>query len=1248
MVGEFAVNRARRFDSRGASFIEVAGERANVRAVLRIDMVGSTDLLVSLGVEVHIKMLSRLGGLVAFAASSHGGDVVDTSGDGSLLRFPSVTGALIAAIEISDAVAAAGGFDVRIGLDIAESDQGDTEAIERACIPGSVAVHDRFRRCVCAVAPGLEFDSLSGAACTLVTAPAEALELLAAARSNAELSVVVFSNSSDERASAISQRVLEQRDCDIVDTNGGGHVAVFRSAGGAWDAALQMHAMGSAEALVAHSSGPVRFRIGVSLGEVVTEQGRAFGHTVIEAARLHDHAAEGTTVVEAGAAAIAEGVGATSLGPVALKGFSERVELVALEATEAPPLVDLPAGLRRPSRFEFTGRGEQLRSLRSTWAAAMEGHLRSTVIIGEEGAGKTRLAEELASEVFGDGAVVLLGSCREEVDQPFQPIVDVLTSIAGADADVAAAKRGEGGPLGALFGAAPQDGATGVDRHELFEAVANSLVRLAALRPVLMVVDDVQWASLDTLQLLEGLVADTRPCRLMIVTTCRAEVLEQDHHARRLLDIRRSGVAAERLRVERLSRGEVAAMLESRIGRSLRGSEVALARNIASITGGSPLYAEELLSHYAATGVVAQVDGEWQLRAEPHELPIPESLIDLMRSRLRRLDADVIDTLTVAAVMGPTFDLEIVASASGRSLDDVLDAAEDAAADRLVRDDDRGEPSVFADELVRVALLGEIRRSRQSRIHRDIAEALERHRPHEFDLLARHWEQAVGTDAKRHAVSALGKVVQRDLKAAAYESVVERSGRIIALHRDIGDEDPGALGEANFALGSALRILGRTDYREPLVAAARNARSIGDGGLLGRAAAAMMRPGAWYPEAAVVDTEIVEMCEDALELLGDEHPLRPRVQAALATNLAYDPNVERRRSILREAQAGARTVGDPQLIATTLAAEAITEHAPDFFERRNELAAEVRRLGRVADDRHLMLTGGILMLLGEYERGEFDECEPLLAELEAMAEASRAYWPRFLIGHFRTAIALMRCEPDLGALIDADRDEFKDHEVDWFGVWLFQTAVLAQHNGDLSELLLSFGEASTMFDDGGWGLKWNYAIANAHMEAGHHALAIAAIEANPEPDFDRYWLVSVQMLGQLGLELDRPDYCELTIERLSPYQGRVCVVGLGVAMGQLVDIALGQAWLGLGEALKAEALLRDGLALAERIRAPYFAVMARKVLARALIEQERCEEATALLQVAAHDAREHGFVMEESATEQLLTTAKERQLDGGR
>ena len=194
------------------------------------------------------------------------------------------------------------------------------------------------------------------------------------------------------------------------------------------------------------------------------------------------------------------------------------------------PAAAVPAGRRWPAPLDairaghaFVGRSAEAAALEATWRAAAGGRRRLAVLGGDAGIGKTRLAAELAALAHDDGAVVLFGRFDEEASAPYQPVVQMLRGWAGGASLGPFAERL--GPRAAELGLVlPELGAagageatplhgpeTGAQRLRLFDGIAALLAEIAGDAPLLVVLDDLHWADLPTLQLLGHLVRAPAP-----------------------------------------------------------------------------------------------------------------------------------------------------------------------------------------------------------------------------------------------------------------------------------------------------------------------------------------------------------------------------------------------------------------------------------------------------------------------------------------------------------------------------------------------------------------------------------------------------------------------------------------------------------------------------------------------------------------------------------------------------------------
>ncbi len=162
-------------------------------------------------------------------------------------------------------------------------------------------------------------------------------------------------------------------------------------------------------------------------------------------------------------------------------------------------------------------------------------------------------------------------------------------------------------------------------------------------------------------------------------------------------------------------------------------------------------------------------------------------------------------------------------------------------------------------------------------------------------------------------------------------------------------------------------------------------------------------------------------------------------------------------------------------------------------------------------------------------------------------------------------------------------------------------------------------------------------MSRAHLDTGDKQAALAVIEAKPEPDRDFYWVASMCQLALLGLTLELDDVCDRVIEGLTPFRGRLAVIGLGIGISHQVSTALGHAHEGRGEFALAEELYREAVAQADEIGFPYFAAIARRHLAQTLLRQDADNaEALQLLSHVVAAAQAHGFGEELQIAEGLL------------
>ncbi|HET6811648.1 MAG TPA: AAA family ATPase [Acidimicrobiales bacterium] len=661
---------------------------------------------------------------------------------------------------------------------------------------------------------------------------------------------------------------------------------------------------------------PVGLRIGLSCGEATREEGDYFGDPVVEAARLCARA-EGGQIL---AADIVRGVAGRRsphafrlIGELELKGLTEPVETyeIAWEplagagagGVEALPL---PSMLARRPTVGLIGRSEELDRLETSVKRVVAGDGREVVLVaGEPGQGKSTLVADVARRAHEAGLGILLGRCDEQLGAPYQPFHEALSHLVthadeellrshvelhgGALARLVPALRQRLGPLPADE-TADQDTA----RYLLFGAVVGLFEAVAATRPLLLILDDLHWADTPSLQLLRHLVSHTGMTRLLVLGTYRdAELSNAQGPAEALAALRREpGVSF--MTLKGLDDAGVLAFMEAAAGHDLDDDGVALAQAVYHDTDGNPYFVSEVLRHLSESGAIVQdPSGRWSAANGPGAIALPESVRQVIAARVARAGATAGRALSVAAVIGREFDLDLLAEATAIGEDELLDILDQAHAAALVREVP-GDPGryMFSHALIQHTLYEDLGGTRRARAHRQVAEALERLCGGEtggrVGELARHWLLATRPADADKALAYLRRAGESALTALAPEEALRYLSQAMELVDEGTAVDPGVRIDLLIGLGTAQRQAGVSDFRSTLLEAARQARQLGDPDRL--AAAALENNRGFFRSLGHVDTDQVELLEAALEALpASDSPRRARLLATLCSELAFGP-----------------------------------------------------------------------------------------------------------------------------------------------------------------------------------------------------------------------------------------------------------------------------------------------------------------------------------------------------------------------
>jgi DNA-binding SARP family transcriptional activator/tetratricopeptide (TPR) repeat protein len=489
----------------------------------------------------------------------------------------------------------------------------------------------------------------------------------------------------------------------------------------------------------------------------------------------------------------------------------------------------------------LVGRSQLFAQLVAAFARGCDGDGRLALLAGDAGAGKTRLARELAEHASAAGVTVLAGACSEtELSLPYLPFVEAIGGgLADADPDKLRAALGPAAAaeLGALFpqlSAGPPNPAPSAAAEQaklrLFEAMVSLLLNLSTDAGLLLILDDMQWAERSTLELAEYLVRRLRSTRTMLLLTLRTPEVDRSHPLMVLLERWRRSGRADLIEVTPFGSTDVAAMVQAILGPNASVSDVA--EMLHSRSDGNPYVVEELLKDALDHGdLVRTAAGAWESR--PSELRLPRSVADTVLRRVDSLSDEHAEALRAAAVLGRTFGFPALVALAEQPEQAVRGALDHCVRRQLLDEDDRGDTYRFRHALTWEAIYADLLPSRRRWLHARAADALRAVPGQPLVAIAHHLlEGDRGGEAVSVCIEAAAEATRHHAHADAaqlYARAIEHAadgaerGRLLCLWGEAGHRaGDAAMAEERLERGVAL-----LDQHGDHLQAARHRLSLG-------------------------------------------------------------------------------------------------------------------------------------------------------------------------------------------------------------------------------------------------------------------------------------------------------------------------------------------------------------------------------------------------------------------------------------
>ena len=1003
-------------------------------------------------------------------------------------------------------------------------------------------------------------------------------------------------------------------------------------------------------------------RIGIAGGEVAWEGDDYFGEPVIEASRLCARA-QGGQILATYLVRVMAGRRSphsfSALGELDVAGIAGPVEVLQVEweplsevasAPGAAERIPMPRRLSHRPTIGFIGRELQLSTLEDAYKRVAHREGREVVLIGgEAGQGKTTLASELARRAHAEGAVSLLGRCDEELRLPYAPFAEALQHYVShaPDSVVQAHVAQHGAELSRLVKAlrsrvkglaAPAEPDAETERYLLYAAVLGLLAQATSDHPVVLVLDDLQWADAASLQLLRHLVREADPLRLLIVGTYRDTELTANHPLTETLGALRREAGVSRISLRGLEDGEVVRYVEAAAGHELTRSGVELAHAVYGETDGNPFFVDEVLKHLADEGAISRDErGQWRTDGL-QSIELPESVREVVHARTARLGEPAVQILSMAAVIGRDFDLAHLSTTCRRDEDGLLDLLEAADRAALVHE----VPEVpgrysFSHALVRHTLYQELGATRRARAHQQVAQALEElcgdHPEERIGELAYHWFHATQQVDVHKAVSYSRRAGAAAMAALAPADAVRYFLQALQLLEQVPDADAAELMEVRLDLGIAQRQAGFPGFRETLLAVAQRALESGDRGSLVRAALANNR--GFYSALGRIDRDKVSVLESALRTVeGGDGAERAVLLATLCSELAYGP-IERRLELARESREMAERVDDPTTSVDVLNLLQLPLDIPDTLPERREASRRASRLAKALGDPVRQFWAVHSDRNNAVQSGDFERASADLSTMQELSQHLREPMMVWVTAYHQAAESLIRGDHERAEQLATAAWHLgqESSQPDAYAFYAAQTLVVRMQQGrlhEMSSLLTQIVEENPRI------ASYRACLAASHLhgdemdpsgeERARELLARAVADGFDRVLADSARFDAISVYAEVAAELEDADAARLLAEFIAPYAEQVPFQGITVH--EPMSCYLGQLLSLLGRYEEAESNFRGAMALANHGRMRHAEAQIRLAWGRTLAaraEGDDLSRARELLTEAEIGARSGSF-----------------------
>jgi DNA-binding CsgD family transcriptional regulator len=891
--------------------------------------------------------------------------------------------------------------------------------------------------------------------------------------------------------------------------------------------------------------------------------------------------------------------------------------------------------------LDLIGREQELAALRASLDSALAGHVQSVILAGEPGIGKTRLVQAFSEEAAASGVAALWGRCHEPPGAPpYWPWLQILRGYAqGQDEQGLRAVLASGASDIAQIWPELRDRLPGLAapsaladpaqaRFRLFDSVSEFWRKATARQPLLLIFEDLHWADIPSLRLLEFVSCEAAGSRALLIGTFRDTDVPSGHPlAATLAEVSRKS-AVRRIRVTGLCIEETGRLVHAATRSKPSSTTTAFVQDR---TGGNPLFVAEMARYLAQEGLLA--DGSnLPFHAQCH---IPEGIRAFIGIRLNRLSAATRRLLQEAAVIGQRFGIGVLRRVSeAASEEQVLAALDEALALRIVEERRDHGCYEFGHALIHGTLYQEIPTLERARLHQLVGAALERDHEHNLaphlTLLAHHFHAALPIGEAAKAIAYAIRAAEQASTQLAHEEAVrwftlalDPFDRVVPLDEGLRCQLLVQLGIAQAKSGHAVQAL------ETLAEAAGRARHVGAANELAQAAIEFEAV-AW--RLGLPSTRALQLLDGSLERLGEsDHLQRARAQSAMVRALVFAGKPDHARRLHQETLRLARRLGDPRTLEAALRNGFWLPWDPAVLEQLLADAHEAIALADRVGDRERVLDATAFRLHLLIATGDFEGFFTDLDRFSRLARELRQPFHEYHAACMRAAQALLAGRFADAEVLARDALEFGTRlpGLDASGAFGMQMFLRAHERGELLQFAPQIEEfvRTTPREN-----TWRPALALA--ELGRHREAAAELEQLGRQRFeavarDSLWPICLAYLAQACTLIRDRAHAEDLYTLLAPWTGRNIVAGSLVVCYGPADRLLGMLSAVTQRWDRAERYFDAAIEMSGRLGAGPWLAHTQHQYAAMLLERGRRadrERASALLENAHRLAAALGMV----------------------